>query len=131
MEANDITRQIIGAAMEVHSVVGPGLLESAYERCLERELAVHGLRVARQVSLPVIYRGTRVELGYRIDMLVEDSVIVEVKAVAMIADQHRAQLLSYLRLSDIRIGLLLNFHVAHMRDGIVRMVNRWQDQSKP
>jgi len=115
--------QVVDAALRVHSALGPGLLESAYEACLSHELRVRGLRVATQVPLPVIYHGVRIEVGYRLDMLVDGRVIVELKAIARVLPVHQAQLLSYLRLSGHRVGLLINFHVPRLRDGIHRMVN--------
>ena len=111
--------------MAVHTVLGPELLESTYEACLAFELQNRGVSVRAQVPLPVVYQGQRLEIGYRIDLLIAESVIVEVKAVEAIAPVHRAQLLSYLKLSDRRLGLLLNFNVVHMRDGIIRMVNKF------
>jgi GxxExxY protein len=126
MEASEInvrSGQIVDAAMRVHSALGPGLLESAYEVCLAHELQERGLAVRTQVLLPVLYRGKRVELGYRVDMIVGEAVIVEVKTVASLLRVHEAQLLSYLRLSGHRVGLLLNFHELHLKDGIKRMVN--------
>lgn len=120
---NRITGAVISSAMKVHSHLGPGLLESAYEACLAHELHKQGIRVAQQVGLPVIYDGERIELGYRIDLIVEDLVIVEIKCVEAINPVHHAQLLSYIRLSGRQIGLLINFHVAHLRDGIKRMVD--------
>ena len=124
MEArvNEITGSIIGAALEAHSALGPGLLESAYEACLTFELKSRGLKVESQVELPVEYRGCRVECGYRIDLLVEDLVVVELKAMDKIANFHAVQLLPYLKLSGEPAGLLINFHEAHLRDGIKRMV---------
>ena len=116
---------IVDAAITVHSVIGPGLLESAYVACLALELRARGLNVRSQVPLPIIYGGQQIDVAYRIDLLVEDTVIVEAKAVARLLPVHEAQLLSYLRLSDKRIGFLLNFHVSRMRDGIKRMVNGW------
>lgn len=116
---------IVDAAITVHSVIGPGLLESAYVACLALELRTRGLNVRSQVPLPIIYGGQQIDVAYRIDLLVEDTVIVEAKAVARLLPVHEAQLLSYLRLSDKRIGFLLNFHVSRMRDGIKRMVNGW------
>jgi len=109
--------------MKVHSVLGPGLLESAYQACLAHELRRRGFHVSTQVGLPVIYEGEKLELGYRIDLLVEDQVLVEVKSVEAVHFVHHAQLLSYLRLSGRHVGLLINFHVAHLRDGIKRMVD--------
>jgi GxxExxY protein len=120
---NKITGMVISAAMKVHSQLGPGLLESAYEACLAHELRKQGLEVAQQVGLPVIYDGVRLDLGYRIDLIVEDLVIVEIKSVEAINPVHQAQLLSYIRLSGRNVGLLINFHVAHLRDGIKRMVD--------
>ena len=120
---NRITGAVVGAAMKVHSHLGPGLLESAYEACLAHELRKQGFAVAQQVGLPVIYDGEKIDLGYRIDLVVENRVIVEIKCVEAINPVHQAQLLSYLRLSGRGIGLLINFHVAHLRDGIQRMVD--------
>ena len=120
---NRITGAVVTAAMKVHSLLGPGLLESAYEACVAHELRKQGLRVAQQVGLPVIYDGERIDLGYRIDLIVEDLVIVEIKCVEAINPVHQAQILSYIRLSNRNVGLLINFHVAHLRDGIKRMVD--------
>ena len=120
---NQITGAIITAAMKVHSMLGPGLLESAYEACLAFELRRSGLRVVTQVGLPVYYDGEKIDLGYRIDLVVEDLVVVEVKCIDGINPIHEAQLLSYIRLSGRNIGLLINFHVVHLRDGIKRMVD--------
>ncbi|MQA89511.1 MAG: GxxExxY protein [Gemmatimonas sp.] len=125
MGTDELTSQIIGAAMDVHSAIGPGLLEAAYEVCLEREIESLGLRAVRQVPLAVTYRGVRIDIGYRIDLLVEEDVVVEVKALAAVRPVHKAQLLSYLRLGGYDRGLLLNFHVEHMRDGISRVTNGW------
>jgi GxxExxY protein len=124
-ELNTLTGQIIEAAMAVHTVLGPGLLESTYEACLAFELQNRGIAIRAQVPLPVVYQGQRLEIGYRIDLLIAEQVVIEVKAVEAIAPVHRAQLLSYLKLSDRRLGLLLNFNVVHMRDGIIRMVNKF------
>jgi GxxExxY protein len=123
MEINDITGQIVDAAIKIHTALGPGLLESAYEACLAFELSRRGLRVQRQVELPVIYDGLRIEVGYRIDLLVEELVIVEVKSVAEFAPIHEAQLLTHLKLSNRKVGLLMNFNVVHLKNGIKRMVN--------
>jgi GxxExxY protein len=125
IRVNQITNQIITAAMKVHSELGPGLLESAYQACLLHELRKQGLRVASQVGLPVVYDGEKIELGYRMDLVVENAVVVEVKCVEAIHPVHEAQLLSYLRLSGMHVGLLINFYVAHLRDGIKRMVDGW------
>lgn len=123
MELNEISKKIIGAAMQVHSTSGPGLLESAYEACLKYELEKRGFKVLSQVGLPVIYDGMKIDLGYGLDLLVEDSVIVELKAVNKITPVHEAQLLSYLKLSGKRPGLLINFNVMHLKDGITRRIN--------
>ena len=127
---NHITHQIIGAAMRVHTVLGPGLLESAYQACLLRELRKQGLAVARQVGLPVVYEGERIELGYRIDLIVGDVVIVEIKCVDAINPVHQAQLLFYMRASGRQVGLLINIHVVQLRDGIKCMVDGY-DWQKP
>lgn len=122
MEINVITGQIVDAAMRVHSHLGPGLLESAYEACLAHELQSRALQLDRQLTLPIEYRGLKIDAGYRIDLLVEDLVVVELKAVDAVHPIHRAQLLSYLRLSRRPLGLLINFHSRHLRDGIQRFV---------
>jgi len=119
----DIGHAVIGAAMRVHSAVGPGLLESAYETCLVYELEKQRIGVRSQVSIPIRYEELTIENGYRIDLLVGGLVVVELKAVPAILPVHRGQLLSYLKLGGFRLGLLLNFNVAHMRDGIMRLVN--------
>ncbi len=124
MDGRDpLTGRIIEAAMRVHSALGPGLLESAYEACLVYELRKAGFRVEAQVPLPVVYEDVRLDAGYRLDLVVEGRVIVELKAVEAIAPIHQAQLLWYLKLSGLKVGLLINFHVVHLRDGIERMVN--------
>jgi GxxExxY protein len=109
--------------MKVHSVLGPGLLESAYQACLAHELRCRGFEVVVEVPLPVVYEGQKLEVGYRIDLVVEGRVVVEVKAVDAIHPIHEAQLLSYMRLSGIKVGLLINFNVLHLKDGIKRMVD--------
>ena len=119
---NHVTEAIIGAAIEVHRELGPGLLESAYEACLVYELEARGLRVERQRSQPVIYKAIRIDCGYRIDLLVEDVVIVELKAVEQVKPIHEAQLLSYVKLSCRTVGLLINFNVKLLKDGIRRFV---------
>jgi GxxExxY protein len=118
----ELTRVIIGAAIEVHKALGPGLLESAYEQCLCYELSTRGLKVDRQVGIPVRYKDVTLDVGYRVDVVVEDRVILELKAEKDISPVDRAQLLTYMKLSEKKIGLLLNFHVAVLRDGLVRMV---------
>jgi GxxExxY protein len=119
----DIGRAIIGAAMKIHTVLGPGLLESTYETCLIYELEKQRIPVRSQVSVPIRYEDLRIENGYRLDLLADGRVVVELKAVPAILPVHRSQLLSYLRLGTYKLGYLLNFQVAHMRDGIVRLVN--------
>jgi GxxExxY protein len=117
-----LTEQIIGAAIEVHKHFGPGLLESAYEECLCRELHLRGIKFKRQRILPLEYKGIKLDCGYRIDIAVEEKVILELKVVDTIAPIHEAQLLTYLRLSGIEIGLIINFNVPVLRDGIRRFV---------
>ena len=122
-EINRITEKIIGAAIEVHKELGPGLLESAYETCLIFELAERGFDVEQQKPLPVVYKGKRLDAGYRLDLMVEEQVIVEIKAVEELAPIHQAQLLSYLKLSGCKIGLLINFNVPVLKNGIKRVIN--------
>jgi GxxExxY protein len=124
MHINDVSGQVVDAAIKVHSVLGPGLLERAYQVCLAHELGKRGIRVRAEVPMPVRYDGLELDLAYRIDLLVEACVVVEIKAVAKILPVHEAQLLSQLKLSDHRVGLLINFNVARLKDGIVRRVNR-------
>jgi GxxExxY protein len=123
LRVNKVSGAIVSCALHVHSVLGPGLLESTYQGCLAHELRKRGLEVASQVGLPVIFDGEKIELGYRIDLIVENLVIVEVKSVEAMHPAHQAQLLSYMRLSGIGVGLLINFYVLHLRDGIKRMVD--------
>jgi GxxExxY protein len=123
MNEEEIGHAIIGAAIKVHSIVGPGLLESAYETCLLYELQKQDLPVQRQVMVPIWYEDLAIDNGYRIDLLVDDRVVVELKVVEAILPVHRGQLLSYLKLGGLKLGFLLNFHVARMRDGVMRMVN--------
>ncbi len=120
---NDISGQIVDSAMAVHTALGPGLLESAYQAALAFELRSRGVDVLTEVPLPVTYRDVVLEVGYRLDLMVEDEVIVEIKSVDALGPIHQAQLLSYLRLSGKRLGLLINFNVAHLRDGIKRLAN--------
>ena len=122
-DIENIGRADHGAALKIHSAVGPGLLESAYETCMLYELEKQRLRVRGQVLVPIRHEELVVDNGYRIDILVEDAVVVELKAVTALLPVHRGQLLSYLRLGGFKLGFLLNFHVAQMRDGIARMVN--------
>jgi GxxExxY protein len=125
MRLNEISGEIIGAALRVHRALGPGLLESAYEACLAYELVNRGLQVERQVAMPLVYEGVELDVGYRIDLVVQSSVLVEVKAVQALASVHEAQLLSYLKLSNKRLGLLINFHVPLLKHGIRRLVNNF------
>ncbi|MGB9105011.1 MAG: GxxExxY protein [Terriglobales bacterium] len=122
---NHISRLVVTAAMKVHSLLGAGLLESAYQVCLAQELRKQGLKVEREVALPVTYEGVRLEVGYRLDLLVEDCVIVELKAVESLLPVHEAQLLSHLKVSGLHLGLLINFKVPHLKDGIKRLVNNF------
>jgi GxxExxY protein len=120
---NQVTGSIIGAAIEVHRALGPGLLESAYEACLVYELAERGLKVDQQKPLPLVYKEVQLDCGYRLDLLVEDMVIVEIKAVDCLQPIHQAQLLSYLKLSGCEVGLLINFTVKVLKQGICRLIN--------
>jgi GxxExxY protein len=123
MIENDLSQIIIGSAIKVHTVLGPGLLESAYEECLYYELAKEGLKVEKQKALPLIYEEIKLEVGYRLDLIVEDKVIIEIKAVEALNDVHLAQILTYLKLSNVKLGLLINFNVSRVKDGIKRVVN--------
>jgi GxxExxY protein len=122
-EIDQIAEKVIGAAIEVHRALGPGLLESAYEECLSMELEALGLKVQRQVPLPVSYKGKTLECGYRLDMVVEASIILELKSIDRIDGIHVAQLLTYLKLSGLRVGYLINFNVSMLKNGIKRVVN--------
>ncbi len=122
---NRISRLVVTAAMKVHSLLGAGLLESAYQVCLAQELRKQGVKVEREVALPVTYEGVRLDVGYRLDLLVEDCVIVELKAVESLLPVHEAQLLSHLKVSGLHLGLLINFKVPHLKDGIKRLVNNF------
>lgn len=124
-ELNEISGKIIEFSIKVHKALGPGMLEGAYEICLMHELAEHGYQVRSQVTLPIVYDGVKLDAGYRIDLLVEECVIVELKAVDKLIPVHEAQLLSYLRMSDLRLGLLINFNVKLLRDGVRRVVNNF------
>lgn len=123
MTENEISHRIIGAAIEVHKELGPGLLESSYETCLAYELKQLSFNVKTQIALPVVYKGVKLSAGYRIDILVENNVIIEVKAVDMLADIHTAQLLTYLKLKELKLGLLINFNSVRVIDGVKRVVN--------
>jgi GxxExxY protein len=121
-QRDPLTAVILGAAITVHRHLGPGLLESAYRECLCCELGLRGLAVARESVVPLVYRGIRVDVGYRADLIVNERVLVELKAIEKLASIHTAQVLTYLRLSNLRVGLLMNFNVPFLRDGIVRLV---------
>ena len=124
MTENEISERIIGCAIQVHRELGPGLLESSYEECLYYELIQAGLLVEKQKPLPLVYKEVKLDCGYRLDLLVEKKVIVEVKSVEALNDIYLAQVLTYLKLSDCKLGLLMNFNVVLMKDGIKRIVNK-------
>lgn len=126
MELNNISEIIIGKAIEVHKVLGPGLLESTYEACLKYELTQTGFKVENQKSVPIIYKGIAIGNGYRLDMIIEDSVIIELKSIELVLPIHKAQLLSYLRLTGLSLGLLINFNVDVLKKGIFRVVNNYK-----
>ena len=123
MKINDITGHVVDASITVHSALGPGLLESAYKACLVHELRKRGLTVLTEIPVPIVYDGVVVDVGYKMDLLVEDAVIVEVKAISRLSPVHDAQLLSHLVLSGHKVGLLINFHVRFLKHGIRRLVN--------
>jgi len=122
---NKITKTIIGVAINVHRELGPGLLESAYEACMVYDLAQSGLKVEQQKPLPIVYRGVKLECGYRLDLMIENEVIVEIKSIEKLLPIHQAQLMSYLKLTDCKVGLLINFNVNIMKNGIKRVVNNF------
>ncbi len=123
MDENELSGGVIGAAIEVHRILGAGLLESAYEECLSHEFAINNIPSERQVQIPVLYKGLKLDCCYRADIIVDKKVIVELKSVAAIEPIHEAQMLTYLKLSGLKLGLLLNFNVPLMKDGIKRIVN--------
>lgn len=123
MSENEISSRIIGAAIEVHKQLGPGLLESTYQTCLAYELKQLGLDVKQQVALPVIYKEVKLKAGYRIDLLIENKVIIEIKSVASLVDIHTAQLLTYLKLKELKLGLLINFNSVRVVNGLKRVLN--------
>jgi GxxExxY protein len=123
MKENEISKIIIGCAIEVHKQLGPGLLESAYQECLMYELKQKGLRVRKEKPMPIIYKDVKLDHGYRIDLLVDEKVVIEIKTVEYLTDVHTAQVLTYLKLGDYKLGLLLNFHVSKLVDGIKRIIN--------
>jgi len=129
MEINQLTERVIGACVEIHKALGPGLLESAYEECLCHELRLAGLGFERQRPLPVAYKGVQLDCGYRLDVVVENKLVVELKSVDMLAPIHEAQLLTYLKLSGLTVGLLINFNVPVLRRGIKRIVNHYEEGS--
>jgi GxxExxY protein len=122
MTDNELTHTILGAAIEVHRNLGPGLLESTYRNCLVQELTLRGLKVASERPIPVVYKGVKLECGFRLDLLVEDTIVVELKSVEAIALVHEATILTYFRLSHHRIGLLINFNVAILKEGVRRYI---------
>lgn len=126
---DQLSHRVIGAAIEVHRHLGPGLLESAYESCLVFELKHLGVKVEEQKPLPVVYKEVRLDCGYRLDLVVENEIIVEIKAVEKLLPIHEAQLLSYLRLAHKRVGLLMNFHVPVLKNGLKRIVNEFPDSA--
>ncbi|MBI4846941.1 MAG: GxxExxY protein [Candidatus Omnitrophica bacterium] len=119
---NELTEKVIGCAIEVHKTLGPGLLETAYEQCLAREFALSCISFKTQVPLPVEYKGVYLDCGYRIDMLIEESLMLELKSVEKVAEIHKAQLLTYMKLASVKIGLLINFNVKLLKDGIERFI---------
>ncbi|HEY9608925.1 GxxExxY protein [Allocoleopsis sp.] len=123
MRENELSGRIIGLAMKVHTALGPGLLESAYEECLYYELSKAGLNVAKQKPLPLVYEDVHLECGYRVDLFIENKIIVEIKSLESLHPIHSSQLLTYLKLSNCKVGLLINFNVPHLKDGIKRLVN--------
>ncbi len=123
MHENDISNIVIGCAIEVHKHLGPGLLESAYENCLAYELNQRGLKVSQQLPMPIIYKEVKLDHGYRMDLLIQDRVVVEIKSVEFITTVHDAQLLTYLKLGNFKLGLILNFNTSVLKNGIRRMVN--------
>ncbi len=129
MTGNAIAKEIVDAAFRIHTTLGPGLLESVYDAVLAFELDRRGLRTVRQQPIPVVYETVRIDTGFRADLIVEDKVIVEIKSVEVLAPVHKKQLLTYLRLADKRLGLLLNFHVALIKDGITRIVNGLEEET--
>lgn len=129
MTENAIAKEIVDAAFHIHTALGPGLLESVYDTVLAYELGLRGLRTVRQQLIPIVYGGVRIDPGFRADMIVEDKVIVEVKSVELLGAVHKKQLLTYLRLADKRLGLLINFHVPLIKDGISRVVNGLEEES--
>lgn len=123
MTENDISKKVIGCAIEVHKALGPGLLESAYRECLYFDLVQSGLYVEKEKPMPIIYKDIKLDHGYRMDLLIESKVVIEIKTVEFFTDVHMAQILTYMKLGNYGLGLLLNFHVSKMKDGIKRVIN--------
>ena len=128
---NKITETIIGVAINIHRALGQGLLESAYEVCMVYDLIQVGMKVEQQKPLPVVYRGVKLECGYRLDLMIENEVVVEIKSIDKLLPIHKAQLMSYLKLADCKVGLLINFNVELLKDGIQRVVNNFPDSPRP
>lgn len=124
MKEDELSHVIIGSAIAVHRHLGPGLLESAYRECLFYELSLRGMNVKMEIPMPIVYKEVKLNHGYRIDLLVEDKVVIELKTVDVLTDVHKAQTLTYLKLGDYKLGLLINFQVSILKDGIVRIVNK-------
>lgn len=122
MNIEEVFKRILDCSFQVHTTLGPGLLESAYEECLFYELSQIGLKVEKQKALPLVYKEVKLEAGYRIDLIIENSIIIEIKAVDSLSDIHLAQILTYLKLSNCKLGLLVNFNVRHLKDGIKRVI---------
>ena len=123
MIENELSKKVLGCAIEVHKLLGPGLLESAYQECLYYELVESGLKVKKEKPMPIVYKEVKLDHGYRIDLLVEDKLVIEIKTVDAFTDVHTAQILTYLRLGNYKLGLLLNFHVTTLKHGIKRVIN--------
>lgn len=123
MSNNELTQIIIGCAIEVHKTLGPGLLESAYQECLYYELKLQGLKVEKEVPMPIVYKEIKLDHGYRMDLVVEDRIVIENKSVDILLDVHSAQMLTYLKLGNYKLGLLLNFNVSILKNGIKRFIN--------
>lgn len=128
MDLDEIGKHIVDAAYEVHKTLGPGLLESAYEACLKHELALRGIKFVSQEEVPLVYKGIRVDVAYRLDLLVENRVIVEIKSTDRLIDVNLAQIISYLKLKDLRLGYLINFNVKYFKNGIKRVVNNFEEE---
>jgi GxxExxY protein len=128
MDLDEIGKQIVDAAYEVHKALGPGLLESAYEACLKHELTLRGINFVSQKEVPLIYKGIRVDVAYRLDLLVEENIIVEIKATDRLTDVNLAQIISYLKLKDLSLGYLINFNVKYFKNGIKRVVNNFDEE---